>query len=287
MTRRTIIALVLVVGITASAFYVYVKAQENRKRDRKSEDFTTEYGKKLHEQIKRQREAFENAKAEVLAHPESAEAHFNLANAYHNDAANTVGNNYDKIANEYRQAIKLNPNYAESYNGLAIVYGQMNQFKKQFEAFDKAISLKPDYAEAYCHLGFAHLWENIAKSSAYPDFEQELKLAVKAFEQAIQKRPDYAEAYSGLGQAYHYLNLNERAVESFTKSMSLDPNSPSAHIGLCWAYIELGNKEAAMKEHDALVRLGRDAQGDDALKELCEDGASAMLTEIERHFAKN
>lgn len=258
----------------------HLDAQQNQKPKTEFEGFTPEYAKKLREESKRRKDAVEKAKAEVLASPESAEAHFNLAEAYSDDAL-SVNNHYDEIAIEYKRAIKINPNYAEAYNGLARIYGSMNEFKKQFEAFDNAISLRPDFAEAYCNLGFAHLWENIAKSGAYPDFHQEMRLAASAFEHAILIKPDYAAAFRGLGEANQYLDLKE-AVEAFTQSIRFDPDSEVAHLELGRTYVELGNRSAALKEYEDLLDLAKESKEDDA-----EDFANILLKEIQKKFGVN
>jgi tetratricopeptide (TPR) repeat protein len=262
-------------------------AQESKqeKSRAKSWDFSPAYVERVSKEAELRRARLAKAQAEVVATPQSAEAHFTLAEAFCEDPPNTVRNNYDIIANEYRLAIKLNPGYAVAYHKLANLYGLMNDFEKQFAAYDKAISLAPANAEVHCDLGFAHLWDNIAKSSLYPDFTYELRLAAQAFQRAIQLKPDYAEAYRGLGETNYYRRKYKEAAEAYKRAVELEPKSVPAHEALGRAYIELGQKAEAMAAYDALVRLGKEAD-DETLRFVSETSASVLLEEIERKLGK-
>jgi tetratricopeptide (TPR) repeat protein len=238
---------------------------------------------RLQDKINLRKQILEKALVEVNLHPESAEAHFDLAEAYMADPSSTVQNHTDIIAAEYIKAIELKPDFAEAYYRLAIVYGGMNKYEKQFKAFDKAISLKPDYAEAYCDLGFAHLWGNTAKSISYPDFNGEMKLAIKAFQSAIKIKPDYVEAFAGLGKAYYYLpskRMNKKAIEAFQQAIHLDRKYLPSYLGLGRAYVKDGNREGVMQICESLVQLGKEEAQDDTLKRACQMDSEILLREL-------
>src|SRR5215208_1564652 len=96
----------------------YTSAQDSQQPKPKFEGFSPETLKRFEEEERLRKANLEKARAEVLAHPNSAKAHFNLAEAYGENAADTVSNDYRKIAAEYKRAISLKPNYAEAYHGL-------------------------------------------------------------------------------------------------------------------------------------------------------------------------
>ena len=64
---------------------------------------------------------------------------------------------YEEAVECYKEAIKLNPNFAEAYNnlGLAYVYNK-EDYAKAIECYKQAIKLNPDYALAYHMLGIVY-----------------------------------------------------------------------------------------------------------------------------------
>jgi len=65
-----------------------------------------------------------------------------------------------KKAIEYlNNAIKLEPNNAETYTKRGAAYISLGQYKKAIEDLSKAISLKQDYDSAYNNRGGAYLLE--------------------------------------------------------------------------------------------------------------------------------
>jgi tetratricopeptide (TPR) repeat protein len=262
-----------------ASFFIPRTVYFNQQREYKEP--SPEYPIRPQDKINLRKQILEKAIVEVNLHPESAEAHFDLAEAYDADPIGTGQNRCDIMAAEYIKAINLKPDFAEAYNRLAGVYGLMNKYEKQFKAFDKAISLKPDYAEAYCHLGFAHLWNNSAKSSSYPDFYRERKLAIKAFQSAIKIKPDYVEAFRGLGEAYYSCyskRMNRKAIEVFQQAIHLDRKNLASYLGLGKAYIEDGNREGVMQTCESLVQLGKEEAQNDFLKRTCQMYSEILLS---------
>jgi Flp pilus assembly protein TadD len=60
---------------------------------------------------------------------------------------------YDAAIKSYRQAIQMDPNYAEAYSLMGSALAQAGRDRDAEEALRKAVSLKPNYAEGYFHLG--------------------------------------------------------------------------------------------------------------------------------------
>lgn len=67
--------------------------------------------------------------------------------------------NYKKAIDAYNTALKINPNYAEAYLGIAYIYNLQEKFEKSIEYYTKAVEnandlLKPFYykyrADCYC-----------------------------------------------------------------------------------------------------------------------------------------
>lgn len=58
----------------------------------------------------------------------------------------------DSAADEFQEAIKLKPDYAEAYDQLGLVYAKKGQYNLAVELVEEAVRLKPDYANAYDNL---------------------------------------------------------------------------------------------------------------------------------------
>jgi len=53
----------------------------------------------------------------------------------------------------YRQAISLDPHFADAYNSLCVAYANLNMGEEAIEACHRAVSLKPDLEIAHYNLG--------------------------------------------------------------------------------------------------------------------------------------
>jgi tetratricopeptide (TPR) repeat protein len=56
----------------------------------------------------------------------------------------------DKEAIEaFKQAIKINPDYAKTHHNLGVIYLKLGMNKEALEAYKQAIRINPDYADAH------------------------------------------------------------------------------------------------------------------------------------------
>lgn len=60
---------------------------------------------------------------------------------------------YLEAQNELRAALKLNPEYPEAYNNLAITHQRLGELNKATKAVQRAIDLRPDFVQAWATLG--------------------------------------------------------------------------------------------------------------------------------------
>ena len=119
----------------------------------------------------------------------------------------------------YEQALKLDPNYALAYCGLADTYAYMGGVVmpskeaviKEKEFAQKALELDPDLAEAHlslaCALGGAFDWRN----------------AEIEFDRAIELNPNLAWAYEIYAWFLGGFGRLDEAIAKDTKAIELDP----------------------------------------------------------------
>jgi len=70
----------------------------------------------------------------------------------------------DEAISQYREAIRLKPDYAEACNNLGNALSDKGQFDEAISQYQQAIRLKPDYAEARTNLARALEMKNTPAS---------------------------------------------------------------------------------------------------------------------------
>src|ERR1044072_8337505 len=123
-------------------FFLVIAAQENKKPDRGVSQ--ADWKKQIEEKIQQHNNAIEAAEREVSSHPKSSEAHFRLGEIYTQGPLDQ--STQTKGVEQYLEAIRLRPTFAEAYFGLARAYNRLDKYNEAYNALHKAISLKPDYA---------------------------------------------------------------------------------------------------------------------------------------------
>jgi Flp pilus assembly protein TadD len=118
--------------------------------------------------------------------------------------------NYIKAIEAYRQAIRIDSNYADTYNNLGVAYDSLGLYKDGIKAFKQAISIDPNDAVVYYNLGSAYNQLDLYKD------------AIEAFKQAIRIDPDHAKAHFGLGFSYHLIGDNNSALNEYKILKELD-----------------------------------------------------------------
>jgi tetratricopeptide (TPR) repeat protein len=89
---------------------------------------------------------------------------------------------FAEAAQHYREAIAINPDYAEAYDNLGISLWQLDRNEEAERCLKRAISLKPEMATTHFNLGcFLHQ-------------QGRRDEALGCFDQALQIKPYFAEA---------------------------------------------------------------------------------------------
>ncbi len=102
-------------------------------------------------------------------------------------------NQLDEAVARCRQALELNPNFAEARGNLGAILARQERFDEAVVQYRTALRLKPDFAEARNNLGMALLRQG--QSDA----------AWACFRQAVETQSSYAVAHSNALLAMQYL----------------------------------------------------------------------------------
>jgi adenylate cyclase len=192
--------------------------------------------------------------------------------------------NFDSAEANFKEAIKLDPDYALAYAGLADCYTYNQSGMSQLEAIpiarkfaDKALSLDSNLSEGYTSLGFIQY-----------NFDYEWDKSKKTLERAIELQPNNSTAhqYYGivllftgftdegliemekavelnplgwaenwvLGRSYYFAGLNDKAITQFKKAFK---NAPSQAEVTAWSlglvYLQKKMYREAREEFDKIT----------------------------------
>jgi len=146
----------------------------------------------------------------------------------------------------YKMAIKLNPDYALTYNNLGIILGSEGKTEEEFSHYKMAIKINPDVAEAHYNLG------NVL------NLKGEMKEAISHYKMAIKINPDYASAYNNLGNALGKQGKFSEAISHHKMAIKINPEYAQAHDNLGFALGAEGNNEEAISHFKMAVELKPD-----------------------------
>ncbi len=119
--------------------------------------------------------------------------------------------NFDKAIEEYTEAIRLHPKFAQAYCNRGAAYADKGNIDKAIEDFTEFIRLDPKFAPAYCNRGMAY-----AKKG---NFDK----AIEDSTEAIRLDPKFAQAYNTRGWAYEQKKHSYKALSDYTEAIRLDP----------------------------------------------------------------
>ena len=170
--------------------------------------------------------------------PKLSEAHVALGTIY------AVRYDYVSAAEEYREAIRLDPENAYAWDFLSwvLAYQQPPEAVEAEKAAREAIRLGPSFFGAHYHLGRALLLQR-----RYPE-------AIAAFEHTKELSPDSSSPDFGLAQVYLAQGNYGQALAHMLKF-----GEPQVAIDLFWlssAYAARGDKEKALAELQKAFAVG-------------------------------
>jgi tetratricopeptide (TPR) repeat protein len=120
---------------------------------------------------------------------------------------------YDEALTAYKQAIRLDFNYAPTYEGKGTALTNLKRYSEALTAFKQAIRLNPVYAPSYNGRG-----DTFYALYRYDE-------ALTAYEEAIRLDADNAEYHNSKGYALSRLKRYKVVLAVFEKAIRLNPNN--------------------------------------------------------------
>ena len=119
-----------------------------------------------------------------------AESRHELAPQAHNTLGMSLASldRLDQAVTHYRQALGMNPDFAEAYYNLGNALRLQGNLEQAISHYRHALNLNPDYAEAHHNLG-----EALAVSGEFDE-------ALRHFREAVRVKPDLAVTWSRMAE---------------------------------------------------------------------------------------
>ena len=157
-------------------------------------------------------------------------------------------NDFEQAVIEYREALKLDPQFAEAYNGLGVAYFNQDDEEAAIESFRKALQLSPNLIHARINLAMAY-------------FEQgQIDEAIRENERALVINPDIAEVHFNLALGYQGRHEFARAIEEYQKALRINPHLAQAYFNLAALQEQNGDKTEALKNYRLFLNVSENEE---------------------------
>ncbi len=123
--------------------------------------------------------------------------------------------NYSEALTVYNQAISLDPDNFNAWNGKADALNRAHEFTEALAASDSALAIEPSSAPLWINRGY--ILYNLGR------YDDELK----AYETAISLEPGNAQAWFNKGYSLAGMKRYDEAIAAFDRVQSLQPDYPN------------------------------------------------------------
>jgi tetratricopeptide (TPR) repeat protein len=140
---------------------------------------------------------------------------------------------YDMSVNEYKNAIKLQPDSAETYRNLAFVYLTMGKTQESIEPLQKLVDIEKS-EDGYQYLGEVYYTQATNKMIDYKntddpnDSTEAIALydkAINVLEEGKKLYPENAEMLVALSNSYIGANKIDVAMDAFKEGIEKEPDN--------------------------------------------------------------
>ncbi len=129
----------------------------------------------------------------------------------------------------------------ESWNDLGVAYLNKGELEKSLDAFRKALALDDGNYIFYRNIGDLHF--AIFNRSKDP---AAYKTSLEYYQKALDLNPEDPSSHNGIGYAYLQGGEPDKAIPHFERALKLSPNYSSALYNLSQAAFKAGNFEKAL-----------------------------------------
>ena len=207
---------------------------------------------------------------------------------------------YPEALELFNKALEINANDAGYRINIAMAYHLQGRKDDAQRLYKEAVSINREFAGVLDFLGRASdavraaapavdPIQKAAAQKAYDDGAAFLRLnrtdrAVESFDRALSLDPNNAEAFNAKGVIATKQRNYQNAIDLYNKAVQINPNNAGYHANLAIAYHLLGRKDDAVREYARAVQIDSNYNGQlDAItggKPLPSIGAPVVSTTI-------
>lgn len=143
------------------------------------------------------------------------------------------------------EALKRNPEDWESLVSRAVAFHRLGQYTFAINDCTGVI----EAAES------PNKWHALlVRGTAYFDMRQE-GLSIQDWEESIHLNPDVSITWRNLGTAYSHQRRSKAAIQALSKAIELDPVDIHALSNLGNIYVEIGDEDKALFNHNKALKI--------------------------------
>ena len=147
-----------------------------------------------------------------------------------------------QVVDAFREAIRLDPAYAQAHNNLGLVLTQTDRTDEAIAAFREAVRLQPDFADARANLGGVLVVINADE-------------AIKELQRALEAEPGLVNAHYNLSRAYNQRSERSKEIEHLQEALRSDPTFAKAHMSLGKALVAERQIDEAVSHLERAIQL--------------------------------
>lgn len=153
---------------------------------------------------------------------------------------------YQSSFNFLRQALEIDPTYAQAYFGLGYLYARFEMNDAAVRMYEMALRFDPNHIDAMNNLAMMYFHAG--------NYDDALELIQKAVAMG-----DSADCEYNLGSIYLEKNQPDAALQAFQKAVSMRPNDAAIFNNLALTYEKLGRKPEAMDSWNKVLEYSDNA----------------------------
>jgi tetratricopeptide (TPR) repeat protein len=202
--------------------------------------------------------------------PRSTVAHLNIG------AFAVDHDDLPRALHETELALEIEPNSAQAYSNLGIIYEETGQPELSDAFFGTAMQLDPDFLSAYEYRGNARLKRHqfsgavrdlheLVERDSSRSFDVHLTIAdalaesgryqkaIDHYQAALGFRPKDTRVRNNLGNAWAQMGRLDLALENFAEAVEIDPTLAESHYNLGNVYNLEGKPKLAAREYEKAI----------------------------------
>jgi tetratricopeptide (TPR) repeat protein len=149
----------------------------------------------------------------------------------------------DEAMVHYQEALKINPDYAESRDNIGNVFLVKGQMDEAIANYQKALKIRPDFAEA--HFGMATALQQKGRTNE----------AIDHFQRTVEINPEFAEAQVNLANLLLATGRLDEAMVHYQMALTVNTNNADAHNNLGFCFFQRGRMREAFSQYQEALQI--------------------------------